>query len=514
MLYNRFFKRSIVVFLLMAFITINTVSLSFADDSYRQISSIRITVSDYLKHYEYDNNDSLPTLSESDFTVPESNQYEIDNVNWYGTNGYSIGTTPYVEISLSAKEKERNNDYYTYYYFGGYYNSSNVHVTGGTFVSATLVSNYNLKIVIALKGFKGTYSAPTSPTWNSAMIGRATWKAPENTSGYYRVDLYKENNKITSVITDQLALSLYPYMTQAGSYYFKVATVPYATAQLSAGKESEAVQSDYLGISAGQVSDGSGQYTDSKYVLNNTNTSASSNPSASGVTAANNTFNAGNYYTVYNSLTGQTTTLSGYGTNNTNAGTATGMTNAGTNTLNNGTTYSVISNNTGAGSNSTTGSWYKEGGYWYFKTASGNRVANDWLIWNNAYYRFDADGKMVTGFYDKDDYATYYLSNSGAMKTGWAQVKGAWYYLNPQPGEYYGLMYKNALVQVGQKSYFFDIEGRMRTGWVIMKDSNGTEQYYFFYPQSSEHPTDYGYMAKGTTVLNGYTLAADGHWVH
>jgi len=507
MLYNRLFKRSIVVFVLMAFITLNTVSLTFAGDTYRQISSIRITVSEYLRHYDYDTNNSLPSVSESDFSVPDNNQYEIDNVNWYGTSSYSIGSTPYVEISLVANEKERNNDYYTYYYFGGYYNSSNVHVTGGTFVSATLVGNYNLKIVIALNGFKGTYAAPTSPSWDSAMIGRATWKAPTNTSGYYKVDLYKENTKITSVITDQLALSLYPYMTQAGSYYFKVSTVPYATTQLSTGKESEAVQSDYLGISAGQVSDGSGQYTDSKYILNNSNDAVSSNPSASSSTGGTNTFNAGTYYTVYNSLTGQTSTLNGYGNTTAN----TGVTTSGSTTIN---TNTAISTSTGSGSTSTTGSWYKEGGYWYFKTASGNRVANDWLIWNNAYYRFDADGKMVTGFYDKDNYATYYLSNSGAMKTGWAQVKGAWYYLNPQPGEYYGLMYKNALVQVGQKSYFFDIEGRMRTGWVIMKDSNGIEQYYFFYPQSSEHPTDYGYMAKSTTVLNGYTLAADGHWVH
>ena len=54
----------------------------------------------------------------------------------------------------------------------------------------------------------------------------------------------------------------------------------------------------------------------------------------------------------------------------------------------------------------------------------------------------------------------------------------------------------------------------MRTGWVIMKDSSGQDQYYYFYPKTSENDSNYGHMAKSTTVLGGYTIAADGHWVH
>ena len=67
---------------------------------------------------------------------------------------------------------------------------------------------------------------------------------------------------------------------------------------------------------------------------------------------------------------------------------------------------------------------------------------------------------------------------------------------------------------VGPKTYYFDHDGRMRTGWVIMKDSSGQDQYYYFYPKTSENDSNYGHMAKSTTVLGGYTIAADGHWVH
>ena len=502
MLLDRIFKKYISIFMIMNILIISLMNISYADDVYRRISSVRITVSDYLKHYEYDGSgNSLPTISETDFFVPDNNQYEITNVSWYGDNNFNIGSTPYVEIYLSAIEKERSNDYYTYYYFGGSYDSTSVHVNGGSFVSASLVGSYTLKVIISLNGFKGTYAAPSSPTWSNMVLGRATWSVPTGSSGYYRVDLMRDSFKVASIITDQNTISLYPYMTKAASYYFNVYTIPYADSQINRGKESEPAQSTFLNILEDQISDGSGQYTDSKYILNNVSNNVSKSiydPANTGNSTSVNgriNYNSGTSYTVYNASTGQTTTLQGYGSsqNSTNS-------------------YGTVNN--GSTSSATTGNWYKEGNYWYFKTTSGTKVTNDWLIWKNAYYRFDADGRMITGFYDKDDYSRYYLSNYGAMKTGWALINNAWYYLNPQPGEYYGLMYRNTIVNIGDKSYFFDADGRMRTGWVIMKDNDGIDQYYYFYPMSDENDNDYGYMARNTTVLDGFTIADDGHWIH
>lgn len=464
----------------------------FAGDTSVRINSVRITVSDYLKNIELDGNEQIPSLSESDFSVPENNQYEISNVTWLGGDSVTIGGTPNVEIYLTSMEKERSNDYYTYYYFSGTYDNTNVHVSGGDFVSARPEGNYALRVVIALKGIRGTYQAPASPAWSASTLGLAVWSAPSSTSGYYKVSLFKDGVKTANLITDQTSLNLYPYMTRTGSYHFEVSTIPYTTNQKN-GKESSAVTSSSLNINEGETSDGTGQYTDSKYLINNNNVLNGSQLTGNtgGTADAGNAYNQGTVYTVYNSNNGQTTVLPGYE----NISSANG----------------ASSSNTGS---YTTGNWYKEGNYWYFRTSNGSKVCSDWLIWKNAYYRFDADGKMLTGFYNKDDYATYYLANSGALKTGWVLINNSWYFMNPQVGEYYGLMYKNAVVNIGDKSYYFDAEGKMRTGWVIIKDANGIDQYYYFYPKTAENGNNYGHMAKGTTILDGLTIAADGHWVH
>ncbi len=464
---------------------------TFAGDTSVRINSVRITVSDYLKNIEIDGNEEIPSISESDFSVPDNNQYEISNVTWLGNDSLNIGGTPNVEIYLTSMEKQRTNDYYTYYYFSGTYNSQNVHVNGGNFVSARLEGNYALRVVISLKGIKGTYQSPSSPSWSYSTLGLAVWTAPANTSGYYKVSLFRDGVKTANIITDQTSLNMYPYMVRTGSYHFEVSTIPYTEAQKN-GKESDAVASSTININEGETSDGSGTYNDSKYLLNSNNVLNGAQLTGNmNITNTAVNYNSGTTYTVYNSNTGQTTTLPGY--ENT--------------VVSNGSTTT----NTGS---YTTGSWYKEGNYWYFKTVDGSKVCSDWLLWKNAYYRFDSDGKMLTGFYHKDNFSTYYLSNSGALKTGWVLINNTWYYMNPQVGEYYGLMYRDAVVNIGDKSYYFDADGKMRTGWVIIKDADGIDQYYYFYPKTAENGNNYGHMAKGTTILDGFTIAADGHWIH
>ena len=510
MKYKSMVKKSLCTVLIAAIFIMNFAFMISAKDRSIRISSVRIKVEDYLKHYEYDTSASgMPSISESDFSVSDNGQYDIENVSWYGDGGYGVSMTPYVEIYLTANEKERTNDNYTYYYFSGTYDSSNVHVNGGSFVSARLEGNYGLRVIISLSGIKGTYEAPTSPVWSSYVLGKASWTPPSVSSGYYKVSLYRDSTRLTSIITDQTSINLYPYMTKATAYYFEVSTVPYTNIQLSSGKESEKVTSEFLNISQNQVSDGTGQYADATYILNG-NAGTYYNYATTGVaeystsignlstSAQNGTYNynnSGTTFAVYDSSTGQMTTLPGHSAEVYNNG---------------GNTY----NNSSSGSTYTTGSWYKQGNYWYFKTSQGTIVANDWLIWKNSYYRFDSEGRMVTGFYNKDDYRTYYLSQNGNMKTGWVKINNAWYYFNPQTGENYGLMYRNNLVTIGDKSYFFDAEGKMVTGWVMIKDEYENERYYYFYPQKNAYDNDYGQMARGTTVLGSYQLAEDGHWIH
>ncbi len=506
----------IVLFLMMS-VTV------WAADRNARISTVKITVSDYLKDLSLEGgDDELPALSESDFAVPDTDQYVIDSAEWYDTNGsLTVGAQPKVLLYLSAQEKERANGYSTFYYFNGSYNSSNVRVSGGTFVSAQTIGNYGLRVVLSLKGIKGTYGEPVSPRWSTAL-GMATWGQPTMSSGYYKVTLYRDGSRVTTVTTDQTNLNLYPYMTRAGGYYFEVSSIPNGTSQ-SGGQASLGIQSDSLIVTESQISSGSGQYPNGTYILNqnqnqtitnlygsgSTNTVISTNAASTGVDL----YNSGTSYTVYNANTGHTSTLPGV-----NLGTGTGTT-TGTQTLGTGnnTTYTVYGDTTNGSTQSQgalSGSWYKSGGSWYFRTVTGQNMANTWLLWQDHYYRFDASGRMLTGFYTDTNGATYYLRDSGAMKVSWAVINGAWYYFNPAEGPYYGMMFKNQIAIVGSKTYYFDHDGRMRTGWVIMKDSSGQDQYYYFYPKTSENDSNYGHMAKSTTVLGGYTIAADGHWVH
>ena len=507
----------LIVLLLMMSVTV------WAADRNARISTVKITVSDYLKDLSLEGGDhELPSLSESDFAVPDTDQYVIDSAEWYDTNGsLTVGTQPKVLLYLSAQEQVHANCYSTFYYFNGSYNSSNVRISGGTFVSAQTIGNYGLRVVLSLKGIKGTYGEPVSPRWSTAL-GMATWGQPTMSSGYYKVTLFRDGSRVTTITTDQTNLNLYPYMTRAGGYYFEVSSIPYGTSQ-SGGQASLGIQSDSLIVTESQISSGSGQYPNGTYILNqnqnqtitnlygsgSTNTVISTNGTSTGVDL----YNSGTSYTVYNANTGHTSTLPGV-----NLGTGNGTT-TGTQTLGTGnnTTYTVYGDTTNGSTQSQgalSGSWYKSGGSWYFRTVTGQNMANTWLLWQDHYYRFDASGRMLTGFYTDTNGATYYLRDSGAMKVSWAVINGAWYYFNPAEGPYYGMMFKNQIAIVGSKTYYFDHDGGMRTGWVIMKDSSGQDQYYYFYPKTSENDSNYGHMAKSTTVLGGYTIATDGHWVH
>ena len=45
-------------------------------------------------------------------------------------------------------------------------------------------------MVLRVNGVKGTYEAPKEAEWGSGK-GKATWKAPDDKTGYYDVILYK-----------------------------------------------------------------------------------------------------------------------------------------------------------------------------------------------------------------------------------------------------------------------------------------------------------------------------------
>lgn len=79
-----------------------------------------------------------------------------------------------------------------------------------------------------------------------------------------------------------------------------------------------------------------------------------------------------------------------------------------------------------------TGTWEKSAqtGEWSYRLGQG-LVQNEWLLCQGKWYRFDANGRMISGWYqDQESKIWYYLGADGAMVTGWAPVNGRWYYMN------------------------------------------------------------------------------------
>ena len=84
------------------------------------------------------------------------------------------------------------------------------------------------------------------------------------------------------------------------------------------------------------------------------------------------------------------------------------------------------------------------GGKWIF--TSGRTYVDEWAYINNPYvsagqpaaawFRFDKEGFMLTGWYQEEDGTLYYLNplsdgTMGQMVTGWQWIEGSWYYFNP-----------------------------------------------------------------------------------
>ena len=103
--------------------------------------------------------------------------------------------------------------------------------------------------------------------------------------------------------------------------------------------------------------------------------------------------------------------------------------------------------------------WQQDGGLWWYRRPDGSYPANQWEQADGAWYHFDADGWMQTGWLR--DGAWYYLDPfSGAMRTGWVQDGSAWYYMDGS-----GAM-QTGWIRSGSHWYFMDETGAMQTGWV------------------------------------------------
>ena len=100
--------------------------------------------------------------------------------------------------------------------------------------------------------------------------------------------------------------------------------------------------------------------------------------------------------------------------------------------------------------------------------------AGTWKYVNDQWRYQKGANKFAAEEWVKDNGKTYYIGSDTYMRTGWQQIAGQWFYLEPESGE-------------------------MQTGWIEDND-----KWYFLYPN--------GVMAVNT-VIDGRQVGADGAWI-
>lgn len=374
---------------------VSLLGLSIPFESLAAVKTIT-SVTIYAGLEELASGDTLP--SESSFKTNEgtgnyvyanNDRYEVTDLDWItsDTKEMKVGSEPKMKVTLRATNSDE-------YAFKGGYQSSNVSIKGGTYVSSSRSGSDTLYVTFTFKPVKGTYESPQDADWRDSGYGTAKWSSVDNSSGAYDVYLYRGSSIIKKV--EKLKATTYnffPYMTKAGTYSFKVRTVPYTESEQKYGKNSEWTESGEVYLPQEKVSDGSGQ-----------DNSAVANGQVGWIKTGN------IWYYRYPDGTYQKNNWA---------------------KINN--KWYLFDSNGGM----VTG-WQQRNNVWYFLNSDG-AMTTGWVVSNNKWYYLNqsttsgVEGAMITGWVNYNN-KWYYTDSTGAMQEGWRQVDGNWYYFYPGEG--------------------------------------------------------------------------------
>ena len=186
------------------------------------------------------------------------------------------------------------------------------------------------------------------------------------------------------------------------------------------------------------------------------------------------------------------------------------------------------------------GAWVQDAKGWKCKAADGTWYTNCWkeLTYQNekSWYRFDAQGYLVTGWYQENG-TWYYLNPKsdgklGKMMTGWQYINDIWYYFTENADDKQGAMFCKRWAEVPYNGtvewYYFDENGTMKTDWLTLDENkfylypiaDGTrgsmltgwqkigDNWYYFHEESDGNK---GVLARRTKIGN-YYVNSDGVW--
>ena len=449
-------RRAMAISILAAFCLCIISDKTMASEA---INSINIKVK-----LEIEAGDRLPDISidkkEADCYVSSGNkQYRVTDAEWVTSTSkdMTIGEEPKMNVTITPSSESDA-------YFKSSYEASKIKVNGGTYVSAKREGS-DLVVTLRTKPIKGLYAEPEDVGWKDTRLGQAVWEKGDNTSGAYELWLYLGKKIILKKeLVTTTTYNFYPYMTEEGTYSYKIRSVPFKQDELKNGKKSDWVESDELVIRDRDVSDGTGKEPDR--TKDNTSSKEANNgwEERSGVwyyRYADGTIQSNSWLALDNvwyrfDETGKMVT-----------------------------------------------GWYISGSDIYYMDSSGAMLTG-WQKINDTWYYFYPDngheapqGAAATNWQVIDGYH-YFFNSQGAMQKGWINQAGRWYYLNTIQSNLEGAMLKGLFTRNG-KTYYTGEDGVMKTGW------QQVDGYWRFFHQD-------GTMAVNS-VIDGYQINEDGVWV-
>ena len=105
-------------------------------------------------------------------------------------------------------------------------------------------------------------------------------------------------------------------------------------------------------------------------------------------------------------------------------------------------------------------SWKQDSIGWWFDFGDGTYAKDEVIEVDDAIYRFDARGYMITGWHNQEGMWEYFAP-SGAQAFGWNVIDGSWYYLDPETG----IMHTGWL-ELDGTWYYLNASGDMAMVWI------------------------------------------------
>ncbi|MBR2556363.1 MAG: hypothetical protein IKE94_16070 [Aeriscardovia sp.] len=126
--------------------------------------------------------------------------------------------------------------------------------------------------------------------------------------------------------------------------------------------------------------------------------------------------------------------------------------------------------------------WNEIDGKWKYYYSTSSYYTDTIQCINDEYYCFDEEGWMQVGWIARySDW--YYAKSNGVLANGWEKVNGKWYYF--EPGSCY--MHYDEILWDGDNDYFLSESGAMLTGWIkkIYDYGGGSTYTAWYYADSS-----------------------------